>query len=181
MSQRQCSEETILTIQAQLTWYSKQIRALGSHDRVSVRLYVTRPPVELAEEPGSDLVATATTDSGFTDNSTQQGDQSNETEKDLSDLENQTTVNPEDSETDNDSPSPMEGMVREIQGIAVLYQRPDVEAIIRTTVGETRPDQRVLVLGCGPDRLMKTVQNTTASCIKVDGPSVELHCEQFGW
>lgn len=147
-----------------------------------MRLFVTRPSVELNDPPPvNELSATTTFESWSTDDSTQQGKQPVDIEKDLCELENQPTLNAEDSEIENGATSPLEGMPREIEGVAVQYQRPDVEAIIRTSIGKTRSDQHVIVLGCGPDRLMKMVRNTTASCIKGDGPSVELHCEQFGW
>lgn len=59
--------------------------------------------------------------------------------------------------------------------------KPDVSALIRTEIEETPVENRILVLGCGPDGLMTQVRNTTAACIRSDGPGVELHCEQFGW
>lgn len=59
--------------------------------------------------------------------------------------------------------------------------KPDVPALIRTEIEQTPVEQRVLVLGCGPEGLMTQVRNTTAACIRSDGPGVELHCEQFGW
>jgi hypothetical protein len=64
---------------------------------------------------------------------------------------------------------------------AVTSGRPDARELIRTAVSETAPHQRVLVAACGPDSLMRVVRNTTAECIRADGPGVELHCEQFGW
>lgn len=59
--------------------------------------------------------------------------------------------------------------------------KPDVAVLIQSIVAETPVEKRVLVLGCGPDGLMATVRNTTADCIRSDGPGIELHCEQFGW
>lgn len=59
--------------------------------------------------------------------------------------------------------------------------RPEMPSLIRTIIEETPAEQRVLVLGCGPDGLMAQVRNTTAACIRSDGSGVELHCEQFGW
>ncbi|KIH86851.1 hypothetical protein SPBR_08230 [Sporothrix brasiliensis 5110] len=59
--------------------------------------------------------------------------------------------------------------------------RPDAETVIRTAVSSTARIQRVLVAACGPPTLMKTVRSATAKCITSDGPSVELHCEQFSW
>ncbi|OLN96666.1 Ferric/cupric reductase transmembrane component 2-like protein 3 [Colletotrichum chlorophyti] len=61
------------------------------------------------------------------------------------------------------------------------YGRPDVAAVIRRAVEESTPAQRVIVMGCGPQRLMQELRNTTASEIRTKGPSVDLHCEQFGW
>jgi hypothetical protein len=37
------------------------------------------------------------------------------------------------------------------------------------------------VAACGPDSLNWGVRRTVAGLIRVKGPSVELHCEQFGW
>lgn len=142
---------------------------------------MTRSPVELVEASPRDLTPTVTAGSDSSDESTRQGDYSAETEKDLSELENQTTLSPGDSESDSDAPSPMESMPREIEGVAIHYQRPDVDEIIRSAFRGMASDQSMLVLGCGPEGLMKRVRNTTASCVRGDGPSVELHCEQFGW
>ncbi|CAK7227140.1 hypothetical protein SEUCBS140593_006477 [Sporothrix eucalyptigena] len=59
--------------------------------------------------------------------------------------------------------------------------RPDAATVIRNAVSSTARSQRVLVAACGPPALMKTVRSATANCITSDGPSVELHCEQFAW
>lgn len=59
--------------------------------------------------------------------------------------------------------------------------RPDTAQVIRREVAATPREKRVLVAACGPKGLMRVVRNTTADCIKGDGPAVELHCEQFGW
>ncbi|KAI1301984.1 ferric reductase NAD binding domain-containing protein [Xylaria venustula] len=65
--------------------------------------------------------------------------------------------------------------------LPIIYGRPDIETSIREAISSAAKDERVLVAACGPQGLVNTVRNTTASCIRVDGPSVELHCEQFGW
>lgn len=59
--------------------------------------------------------------------------------------------------------------------------RPDTASLIRNEVARTPPNQRILVAACGPSGLMRVVRDTTAGCIRGDGPAVELHCEQFGW
>ncbi|KZZ91122.1 Ferric reductase, NAD binding protein [Moelleriella libera RCEF 2490] len=66
-------------------------------------------------------------------------------------------------------------------GIPIQYGRPDVPALIRDAVSQTSSHERVLVSGCGPDKLMNQMRDTTVDCILADGPSIELHCEQFGW
>ncbi|KAK8098403.1 uncharacterized protein PG998_013889 [Apiospora kogelbergensis] len=68
-----------------------------------------------------------------------------------------------------------------VHDVPVEQGRPDIAALIRSAIATVGRDQRVLVAACGPDKLMKVVRNTTAECIAVDGPAVELHCEQFGW
>ncbi|KAJ8123536.1 hypothetical protein ONZ43_g542 [Nemania bipapillata] len=65
--------------------------------------------------------------------------------------------------------------------LPVTYGRPDIETMVREAIMSVPKDKRVLVAACGPTGLVDTVRNTTASCIQVNGPSVELHCEQFGW
>lgn len=64
---------------------------------------------------------------------------------------------------------------------AISSGRPDTATLIQAAVRSTTPNQRILVAACGPAGLMKVVRNTTAKCIRGDGPGVELHCEQFGW
>ncbi|PSR98996.1 ferric reductase NAD binding domain-domain-containing protein [Coniella lustricola] len=59
--------------------------------------------------------------------------------------------------------------------------RPDTATLIRGAVSSAQRTEKILVAACGPSGLMKTVRNTTASLISVDGPGIELHCEQFGW
>ncbi|KAI1805124.1 ferric reductase NAD binding domain-containing protein [Daldinia bambusicola] len=65
--------------------------------------------------------------------------------------------------------------------LPIVHGRPDTEAEIRTAVESLGKDQRVLIAACGPSSLTKVVRDIGASYIKVDGPAVEVHCEQFGW
>ncbi|KAK6851169.1 hypothetical protein PG987_000803 [Apiospora arundinis] len=68
-----------------------------------------------------------------------------------------------------------------VHDVPVEQGRPDIAALIRSAIATVGREQRVLVAACGPDELMKVVRNTTAECIALEGPAVELHCEQFGW
>lgn len=63
----------------------------------------------------------------------------------------------------------------------ILPGRPNVDNSIRKIIAETPNDERVVIAACGPDSLMFNIRRVAASCIKVNGPSIELHCEQFGW
>ena len=59
--------------------------------------------------------------------------------------------------------------------------RPDIDTLIKERVAQSADWERVAIAACGPDRMMKTVRRAAAEVIRVKGPSVELHCEQFGW
>ncbi|KAI0386734.1 ferric reductase NAD binding domain-containing protein [Hypomontagnella monticulosa] len=65
--------------------------------------------------------------------------------------------------------------------LPIYRGRPDTETEIRNAVRSLSKNQRVLIAACGPGSLTTIVRNVAASCISVDGPAVEVHCEQFGW
>jgi hypothetical protein len=76
----------------------------------------------------------------------------------------------------NEMPSALEAL-----NLPITYGRPNIEALVRQAIMSVDNDKRVLIAACGPAGLVHTVRNITADCIRVDGPSIELHCEQFGW
>ncbi|KAH8802841.1 ferric reductase NAD binding domain-containing protein [Xylogone sp. PMI_703] len=59
--------------------------------------------------------------------------------------------------------------------------RPNIQSLIRNIVQQSTPQERIIVAACGPGSLTKTVREAAAECISASGPSIELHCEQFGW
>jgi hypothetical protein len=65
--------------------------------------------------------------------------------------------------------------------LSVQSGRPDVANIIYSLVETSAKHDRIAVAACGPNSLMKVTRKTVARCIRPDGPSLELHCEQFGW
>ncbi|KAH8601638.1 ferric reductase NAD binding domain-containing protein [Bisporella sp. PMI_857] len=65
--------------------------------------------------------------------------------------------------------------------LEVVSGRPNIDALVRSLVESAGAHERVAVASCGPDAMMKDVRRVTASVTRVSGPSVELHCEQFGW
>ena len=59
--------------------------------------------------------------------------------------------------------------------------RPEISELISTSVARARPEQRVLVVACGPLTLMRDVRRAVGASLSPSGPGIELHCEQFGW
>ncbi|RPB03421.1 hypothetical protein L873DRAFT_1860210 [Choiromyces venosus 120613-1] len=64
---------------------------------------------------------------------------------------------------------------------SVLPGRPDLGAIVRGAVTRAEWRDAVGVGACGPTELIRVARNAAAENITVGGPSVLLHCEQFGW
>lgn len=66
--------------------------------------------------------------------------------------------------------------------LTTTYGRPDVHSLIKDVVSKAGYGDRVVIAACGPPPgLMKAVRSTAASAMQMKGPSVELHCEAFGW
>jgi hypothetical protein len=82
--------------------------------------------------------------------------------------------------------------------IKTLAGRPDLTAIVKSVVKGAEQRDTVAVGGrfsflipneaftdwstaCGPTELMRVARNAVADSITITGPSVTLHCEQFGW
>lgn len=65
--------------------------------------------------------------------------------------------------------------------LEITEDRPDVRKMIGSEIEAAGRTERILVLGCGPPSLMDDVRDAAAGCIRCEGPTVELHCEQFGW
>lgn len=166
---------------AQLAWFARHIKTLESDDRVSVRLYVTRPP-ELEDEPVSPSESLKTEfPAGRVIEDPEKDDLSTSEVRRSIDFEKGGNASDSDacSSTINGK---MTATHSHIADVPIMYRRPDVADIIRSTIiDETPVDRRVLVMGCGPDGLMRTVRDTSAACIRTEGPAVEVHCEQFGW
>ena len=142
---------------------------MQADERVSVRLFVTKPPgletaagtpIDESSEKRNSLNVTVTR---------------NEDKELAPRLNTHLSFDSEKGEqSESDVPSP-------IKNVPITYERPDVPAMIRVAVDATLDDKRVLIMGCGPDGLMGAVRDTGAECIRAKGPAVEVHCEQFGW
>lgn len=146
----------------QLPWYARDVKRLQSDGRVSVKLFVTRSPNLGDSDTDSD-------ENMFTRSAP--GSSSN---KEVAD------VDPEKGGILSESEDA--GYTATHFGNApIAYGRPDVGSLIGDAIHEMSSEKHVLVLGCGPSGLMETVRSKTVSCLHGEAPSVELHCEEFGW
>jgi len=59
--------------------------------------------------------------------------------------------------------------------------RPEVRKIIQEAIGSCDKNEKIIIAACGPDSMMAITRQCVVDNIKTSGPSVELHCEQFGW
>ncbi|KAL6700406.1 ferric reductase NAD binding domain-containing protein [Trichoderma pleuroticola] len=158
--------------ESHLKWFASHLDTLAKDSRVDLELYVTRSSEEKDDETRPESMPI--TPSSETDLEKSIG---NVTAQPLQSSSEESVAEETDS---TQNAGPVEVQPHAYQS-SIKRGKPDVAALIQTIVGETPAEKRVLVLGCGPDGLMATVRNTTAACIRSDGPGVELHCEQFGW
>ncbi|KAJ0158725.1 putative ferric reductase transmembrane component [Colletotrichum tanaceti] len=170
-----------------LEWFAHHLARIHESLTSSVLLYVTRVP-DSSDSSRDSIVKEKHSHLGIpsSEASTEKFDVERGTPKQPPTILTRVVSDPEKSDSESDttasiSPLRQNGTPVHINSIPINYGRADVADIIRRTINEATPDQRVLVMGCGPKGLMTQVRNTTASCIRTSGPAVELHCEQFGW
>ncbi|KAJ6261571.1 Ferric/cupric reductase transmembrane component [Drechslerella dactyloides] len=61
------------------------------------------------------------------------------------------------------------------------FGRPDMSSIVKEAVRNADQNDLIAVGACGPTELMRCARNAAAGVITIGGPSISLHCEQFGW
>ncbi|KAI1142538.1 ferric reductase NAD binding domain-containing protein [Hypoxylon sp. FL0543] len=167
-----------------LTWFTQHLDNLRTHihaPRIALKVHLTR----LSQSPlnrDSSLERPSASDSSTTDlgpSALEKGPDYIAVSGPASSAATRYETDREDKDNmqDLDIPSASSSMT----DLPVIVGRPDTEAEIKAAVRSMRKHQRVLIAACGPDRLTDTVRNVAATCISVDGPAVEVHCEQFGW
>ncbi|KAM0335878.1 hypothetical protein ACHAQA_000928 [Verticillium albo-atrum] len=191
---------------AHLEWFSEHLATIRHSLNSSISLYVTRSPRdEVAPATANPFPSTgevhrtraATFSSSDSSPDTPVDDEKRPAEDKPARIETRHISDPEKSGSDSELASPTSPYTTSspdtsmpphqlvdgthLHGITITYARPDVSALIATAIAQTPADQRVLVMGCGPEGLMTQVRNTTAKSVRTRGPAVELHCEQFGW
>ncbi|OAA72742.1 Ferric reductase-like transmembrane component [Akanthomyces lecanii RCEF 1005] len=152
-----------------LSWYASHLQTLSRDSRVSVHIFVTKGRDPLASSGNS----MTESEDGRLDTIQTPSDEISPT--------NVSSASSMSGDAEKGVVTILESDMGSYAGIPITWKRPDVPAMIRGVVAEAARHQSVLVMGCGPSALMTQIRNTTAECIRVDGPTVELHCEQFGW
>ncbi|KAI1366206.1 ferric reductase NAD binding domain-containing protein [Xylaria arbuscula] len=161
-----------------IEWFTQHLDNLISHDcapQIGLKIHLTRANTVESTSAVLPHIFSDSQPKHFTSLDKEIGLQSGSGTESSS-----TSIREADPEKRNDSGS-RKGATSTFDNLPIIYGRPDIETSVREAIMSTGKDDRVLVAACGPTGLVDTVRNTTASCISVDGPSVELHCEQFGW
>ncbi|TQV93913.1 Ferric reductase-like transmembrane component [Cordyceps javanica] len=151
-----------------LSWYASHLETLSKDGRVSVHIFVTKG----RDNSGSSEYPTRETGKGRMDDFAMSPSSSRA---------NASSASSMSGDAEKNITTVVDFDMNSYSGIPITWKRPDVPGMIRGVVSGATRKQSVLVMGCGPSALMKQVRNTTAACIWSDGPSVELHCEEFGW
>lgn len=68
-----------------------------------------------------------------------------------------------------------------ISSLDIQSGRPDLSAIIGVVVKNASRDEAVIVAACGPRSMIGDTRNSVARIVGINGPSVTLHVEEFGW
>ena len=59
--------------------------------------------------------------------------------------------------------------------------RPNIGAAIKEAINSAGRAEKVVVGVCGPQGMVTDARRAVGGCIRVGGPSVELHVEGYGW
>ncbi|KAF3025525.1 hypothetical protein E8E14_009135 [Neopestalotiopsis sp. 37M] len=96
-------------------------------------------------------------------------------------------ASPKQSQTEKTAPphdlnGPVHGSKQLDSGIWTLsYGKLRLEMVLVDLVAGTNAHQRVLIGVCGPSGMTATSRDVVSTLIQSDGPSIDLHCESFGW
>ncbi|KAM0123556.1 hypothetical protein ACHAO1_011268 [Botrytis cinerea] len=155
-------------------WFSSQLQELNSSPNVTVRLFCTRNVTNRvfnASSNGSSRNIFGEKDLELPTIASPSIEGSDEKSSwKLGDVEKVTTT----SEAN---------LINNAGDKSMMIQsgRPEILKIIQNVVEECDGSQRVAVVACGPGSLMDATRLAISKCIKVNGPSLEYHSEEFGW
>ncbi|KAI1639996.1 ferric reductase NAD binding domain-containing protein [Biscogniauxia mediterranea] len=165
-----------------LAWFTQHLNNLRTHvhaPKFALKLHLTRLPAESAMNTTNGRPASVTSDESMPNPPT------SPLEKGMRSPHISSPTSPaglrEGCEKEELGQMDLPSAMTSCSDLPIIHGRPDTEMLIKEAIDSVGKDQRILIAACGPAGLLKVVRNTTASCIRVDGPAVELHCEQFGW
>ncbi|KAI5855005.1 ferric reductase NAD binding domain-containing protein [Durotheca rogersii] len=170
-----------------LTWFTQHLSNLRSHThapKVALKVHITNfepaassNTLEDAERaPGAGTLTEVISKSGL-----ERGTDSEYPTFSAAASSTATRYDSDKEERDMGQRSEVASSTSSVVDLPIIAGRPDTETEIKNAVQSLTKNQRVLIAACGPDSLTTVVRNVAASCISVNGPGVEVHCEQFGW
>lgn len=152
-----------------IEWYATELEVLESSPLVTLHLHATRSSSSSPTTPISYSTRNSVVDA--------------EKSSPQSNVNSSSDTPPSPNNSDNyDLEKHPEATFQSPRHSRVIETgRPQIAHFITRMVEEANIDDRLVVASCGPDSLMQATRKTVAGCIKIDGPSLELHCEQFSF
>jgi predicted ferric reductase len=86
-----------------------------------------------------------------------------------------------DASIEKDFASKSQQSVSDLSTIRRENGKPDIEITVNDLIRGSRDSERIIVSCCGPPPLMTEVRDIVATSIPLQGPSITLTTEQFGW
>lgn len=147
-------------------WYTTELEVLESSPLVTLHIYATCR-TSSAPTSGSSICTLPSTEKS--------------SPLSIDDTPAETVASPSDSENYDIEKHPETEFQSPRPSTVIKSGRPHVAQFITEMVGKADANDRITIATCGPDSLMHATRKAVAGCIKADGPSLELHCEQFGF
>jgi hypothetical protein len=151
-----------------LEWFSQPLKELAASPLVNLHLYSTRTPNPSVQTPTPSSPASL-------------NEKTKDTPKETPTMVNSPASTKNSGEIYDIEKRPSSPIYSADLAVHLQSERPDINTMITEIVEGAEGQDRIIVAACGPDSLMRVTRRTVANNIKVTGPSVEYHAEQFGW
>ncbi|KAH8178119.1 ferric reductase NAD binding domain-containing protein [Sarocladium implicatum] len=162
-----------------LSWFTNQLNCLQADSRFRVKLYVTR---EASQETTVSMPLASSSPLSIPDSPVSDPEKDGVTALTRPGAwRTRTLSSSREAASLSELASPLEDMDPEIHRVDIQFTRPKIVGLLDEALLGAVPSDRVLVMACGPAGLTHQVRESTAKRIVDDGPSIELHCESFGW
>jgi len=151
--------------ESNLAWFQTELSKLRQSALINVTIHVTSQNVRVqrTEHQGADLTI---------DNPLK-----NEGEKEMSNT-GPTALSSDNLEKGIDAAVSMSASTTSLD---LQPGRPDIQAIISQVIRSASADEAIIVAACGPKKMMVDARNAVAGLTRINGPSITIHTEQFGW